>query len=299
MKRTIEDNDAAIEFAGVRLSHPDRILYPEQGVSKRALAEYYLAVADRILPHIANRPLSLVRCPRGQSGECFFQKHASKGFPKELRRIWIGEKRGSDEYLYVDDAAGLVAAAQMGALELHIWGACIDSLETPNRMVFDLDPDPSIGFAEVCKAAAEMRERLEELGLASYPMATGGKGVHVIVPLIPDHGWDEMKEFAEAVARSFADEKPDCYLAQASKSARKGRIFIDYLRNTRGATAIAPFSSRARKGAPIAWPVSWRRLGQLKTAQPASIASAGEMLRRQKNDPWPGYFDVQQALPRR
>ena len=298
-RKTQESNEAAVEIAGVRLTHPDRILYPEQGVSKRALAKYYRAVADRILPHIVNRPVSLVRCPRGRTGGCFFQKHASKGFPEELRKVRITEKSGSDDYVYIDGVAGLVAASQIGVLELHIWGAHIDSLEKPDRMVFDLDPDPSIDFAEVCKAAAEMRGRLEELGLVSYPMATGGKGIHVVVPLIPDHGWDEMKNFAEAVARSFADEKPDRYLAQASKSARKGRIFIDYLRNARGATAIAPFSSRARQGAPVAWPVSWRRLQYLKNAQLASINTAATLLWRQKSDPWRGYFDVRQTLPRR
>jgi len=300
MKRKRRDSsEEVVSIAGVRLSHPDRVLYPEQGVSKRELAEYYLAVADRILPHLVNRPVSLVRCPRGQTGECFFQKHASKGFPEELRRVRIRERSGSDEYVYIDGAPGLVAAAQLGVLELHIWGVHIDSLEKPDRMVFDLDPDPAVGFAEVRKAAAEMRERLGDLGLVSFPMATGGKGVHVVVPLVPDHGWDEIKDFAEAVARSFADKWPDRYLAQASKSARKGKIFIDYLRNARGATAIAPFSSRAREGAPVAWPLNWRQLQRLDNAQPASIATAAKLLRRQKSDPWQGYFDVRQELPRR
>jgi bifunctional non-homologous end joining protein LigD len=284
-------------IAGVRLTHPDRVLYPEQGVTKRALAEYYLAVADLILPHLADRPVSLVRCPRGTTGECFFQKHASKGFPDELRKVRIREKSGANDYVYVDDAAGLVAATQMGVLELHIWGSHIDTLEKPDRMVFDLDPDASVAFAEVRTAALELRKRLEELGLRSFAMATGGKGVHVVVPLTPKRGWDELKDFAEAIARSFADEKPDRYLATASKSARKGRIFIDYLRNARGATAITPFSSRAKPGAPVAWPLSWKQLQGLKDAQPATVATAESLLKRRKKDPWAGYFDVDQLLP--
>lgn len=285
------------EIAGIRLSNPDRILYPEQGVTKRVLAEYYVEVADLILPHLANRPVSLVRCPRGTTGECFFQKHASKGFPGEFRKVRIREKSGSDDYVYLDETAGLVAAAQMGVLELHIWGSHIDTLEKPDRMVFDLDPDAAVDFAEVRAAAAGLRERLEEVGLRSFAMATGGKGVHVVVPLTPTHDWDTLKDFAEAIARSFAEANPDRYLAKASKSARKGRIFIDYLRNSRGATAIAPFSSRAKPGAPIAWPVSWRQLKRLKDAQPATVATAAKQLKRRKKDPWAGYFDVEQVLP--
>jgi len=285
-------------IAGVHLTHADRVLYPEQGVTKRALAYYYLAVADLMLPHLAERPVSLVRCPRGAGGECFFQKHASKGFPDAFHRVRTREKSGSDEYVYVDDAAGLVAATQMGVLELHIWGSHIDTLEKPDRMAFDLDPDAAVDFAEVRSAALQLRNHLEGLGLRSFPMATGGKGIHVVVPLMPKHGWDDVKEFSETVARSFAEVNPERYLAKASKTARKGRIFIDYLRNARGATAIAPFSSRAKAGAPVAWPISWQQLQRLKNAQPTSVATAMRRLKRRKKDPWAGYFDVDQILPK-
>jgi bifunctional non-homologous end joining protein LigD len=291
--------DEAIELAGVRLTHPDRILFPGQGVTKRTLAEYYLAIADRILPHVAGRPLSLVRCPAGQSGECFFQKHASPGFPEALKPVRIREKSGSNDYLYIEDEAGLVAAVQMGVLELHVWGSHIETLETPDRLVFDFDPDEAVEFAAVRGAAVEMRDRLDALGLRSFAMATGGKGIHVVVPLTPREDWEAMKAFAAAMAETLAAEQPDRFLATASKAARKGRIFIDYLRNARGATAIAPFSCRARKGAPIAWPVAWPALSRLKSAQPASVDTAVGLLKRQKTDPWQGYFDVRQKLPAR
>jgi bifunctional non-homologous end joining protein LigD len=291
-----DDGDTA-EIAGIRLTHPDRVLYPGQGVTKRALAEYYVAVADRILPHIAGRPVSLVRCPRGQTGECFFQKHASKGFPDNLHRIRIREKSGSGEYLHIDDVSGLVAATQMGVLELHVWGSHIDTLEKPDRLVFDLDPDASVDFGEVREAALEMRKRLDDVGLRSFPMATGGKGIHVVVPLAPEPDWDEVKDFAEAIARTLAAEQPRRYLAKASKSARKGRIFIDYLRNARGATAVAPFSSRAKPDAPVAWPLAWEQVGRLADAQPATVSTAAKLLKRRKTDPWAGYFDLAQTLP--
>ncbi len=286
-----------IEIAGVRISHPDRVIFPGRNVTKRSLAEYYVAVADRILPHVARRPLSLVRCPRGQGGDCFFQKHASPGFPEEFRPIRIKEKSGTDTYLYVEDVSGLVAAVQMGVLELHIWGSQIADLERPDRLVFDLDPDEAVPFASVKEGARQMRDRLAALGLTSFPMVTGGKGIHVVVPLTPRHGWDEIRTFAEAMARMVAAEEPERYLAVMSKARRKGRIFIDYLRNARGATAIAPFSSRARGGAPIAAPVSWAALGRLQDAHPIAVDTAVAALAKERRDPWSGYFDVDQVLP--
>ncbi len=286
--------DEAGEFAGVRVTHPDRVLFEAQGLTKRDLIDYYLSVSDLILPHVANRPLSLVRCPQGSGGECFFQKHASQGFPAEFGHIRIKEKSATREYMIIEDERGLVAAVQVGALELHVWGARTDTLEKPDRMVFDFDPDEGLPFARVRDAAKDMRERLRRLGLESFAMATGGKGIHVVVPLAPKHSWDEHRNFAEALARLMEDEEPERFVANMSKARRKGRIFVDYLRNGRGATAISPYSTRARAGAFVATPVSWLQLARLKDAHPASIKDARKLL---KADPWPDYEQVKQALP--
>ncbi len=292
------DRDAGtVEIAGVRVTHPDKVVFAGQKITKRRLIDYYLGVADRILPHVAGRPLSLVRFPDGTDGDGFFQKHASPGFPADIRRVTIREKETKGEYLYVEDERGLVAAVQMGALELHIWGAHVADLERPDRLVFDFDPDEAVDFAVVRDSAKEMRERLDVLGLTSFAMATGGKGIHVVVPLTPHDGWDDVRAFAEAMARTLAAENPDRYIAEASKTRRKGRIFIDYLRNGRGATAIAPFSTRARAGAPVAWPVSWSALARLKSAHETTVDNAASTLARQKKDPWAGFFDIEQVLP--
>jgi len=286
-----------IEIAGVKVTHPGRVMFPGRNITKKMLIEYQLAIADRILPHVALRPLSLVRCPRGQEGDCFFQKHALKGFPEEFKPIVIAEKEGRGTYLYIEDEKGLVAAVQMGALELHIWGSHNKTLEKPDRLVFDLDPDEEVDFAAVKLGAAEMRDRLKSIGIESFCMTTGGKGLHVVVPLTPKHGWDDIKAFAEAMARTLAADDPDRYLAVMSKAKRKGKIFVDYLRNGRGATAIAPFSTRARAGAPVAWPVNWRNLSKLENAHPVTIDNYADVLKRERTDPWKGYFDVDQVLP--
>jgi bifunctional non-homologous end joining protein LigD len=277
---------------GVRVTHPDKVLYPGRNITKRDLIAHYVEVADRMLPHIANRPVSLVRCPDGEGGECFFQKHASKGFPSEFRAVPIRESAGKRDYLYIEDLQGLVAAVQMGALELHLWGVHAGDIERPDRMVFDLDPDEDVPFAAVTKAAKELRARLKALKLESFAMATGGKGVHVVLPLARGHSWDQHRDFAEAIARLMAEEEPDRFVASMSKAKRKGRIFIDYLRNTRGATAIAPYSSRARNGAPFAVPVSWQSLAQLRNANPFQIGSVP------RGDPWKGYAKLKQRLPK-
>jgi bifunctional non-homologous end joining protein LigD len=292
-RATSFSDDGNPQIAGVRVTHPDRVLYPGTKITKQELIAYYLKVAGRMLPHIAGRPISLVRCPRGAGQKCFFQKHANEGWPDNFKSVRIKEKSGADDYLYIEDEAGLVAATQMGVLELHLWGSMADDVEKPNRMIFDLDPDEGLGFTEVKQAAKDLKKRLENLDLESFPMATGGKGIHVIVPLTPGHSWDDHRNFSEAIARVMADEEPERFVANMSKTKRRGKIFVDYLRNQRGATAIAPFSSRARKGAPVAWPVSWAQLTRLKNAQPAHVDefSLGA-------DPWKGYFRTRQKLPR-
>lgn len=283
------------EVEGVRITHPDRVLFPGQGVTKRALIDYYIEVADLMLPHLAGRPLALVRCPRGSEQDCFFQKHASAGWPDDFRKIRIREKSGTDEYLYIEDVAGLVAAVQMGVLELHIWGSRADGVEKPDRMVFDLDPDEGLPFGKVKEAAKELRERLGKLNLESFPLATGGKGIHVVVPLARRHRWDQHRAFAEAMARLMAEDSPERYIATMSKAKRRGKIFVDYLRNQRGATAIAPYSSRARKGAHVAVPLSWRAVAKLGNAHPFSVKDAARL--RRAGDPWKGYAKLKQTLP--
>jgi bifunctional non-homologous end joining protein LigD len=287
--------DGAEEIAGVRVTHPDRVLFADQGVTKRELIAHYLSVADAMLPHVADRPISLVRCPQGSGKACFFQKHASDGFPDAFRQIRITEKSGTDQYLYIEDERGLVAAVQMGVLELHLWGCHVDDVEKPDRMIFDLDPDTGLDFAHVREAAGELRDRLKDAGLDSFPLVTGGKGVHVVVPLARGHSWDAHRDFAEAMARVMAEENPDRYVATMSKAKRRGKIFVDYLRNTRGATAIAPFSTRARPGAYVAMPVSWPQLARLRDAHPVRVGEAKRFLRR---DPWPDYFKLRQKLPK-
>jgi bifunctional non-homologous end joining protein LigD len=288
--------DGAEEIAGVRITNPDRVLYPDCGITKRDVIAHYLSVADLMLPHIADRPLSLVRAPRGVGGETFYQKHASDGWPDEFKAISIREKSGSDRYMYIEDERGLVAAAQMSVLELHIWCCHVDEVEKPDRLVFDFDPDEDLDFGHVRAAAKQMRAMLKEIGLQSFPMVTGGKGVHVVVPLKRGHSWDEHREFAEALARVMAEREPDRFIANMSKAKRRGKIFVDYLRNQRGATAISPFSTRARKGAPVALPVSWDKLARLEDAHPAAVGEAAKFMGR--SDPWPGYFKLRQTLPK-
>ncbi|WEX11425.1 non-homologous end-joining DNA ligase [Chelativorans sp. AA-79] len=272
-------------IAGISLSHPDKVLFDAQGLTKADIARHYVRVAERMLPAVRNRLISLVRCPDGRSKECFFQKHAGRGFPKAVRRQEITEKDGGTaEYLYVGDLAGIVAGVQMNTLEFHIWGSRIDSLEKPDRLVFDLDPAEGLAFGDVRQAALDLRDRLEGLGLKSLPLVTGGKGVHVVAPLARRTEWPQVKAFARAVANRMGEEEPERFLAQASKEKRKGRIFIDWLRNERGATAIAPYSTRARQGAPIAMPVSWEEFGGLSAANTFRIQDMGA--RMTAPDPW-------------
>ena len=293
--RSEKSHDDADEIEGVRVTHPDRALFPDEGVTKRDLADYYLKVADLMLPHIVDRLLALVRCPRGSAQKCFFQKHASPGWPNLFKKVRIREKSGTDDYLYVEDAAGLVAAVQMDILELHIWGAHVDKVEKPDRLVFDFDPGEGVAFERVKDAAHELRSRLHKLGLESFALATGGKGIHVVSPLSRGHSWGEHRAFAEAMARLMAEDSPARYVANMAKAKRGGKIYIDFLRNQRGATAIAPYSTRARKGAYVATPLSWNALSRLKDAHPASVKDAARLARA--GDPWKGYASLKQVLP--
>ncbi|MCZ4346504.1 DNA ligase D [Devosia neptuniae] len=286
---------AAADKAAVRLTSPDRVVYPGQGVTKAELVAYYAAVAERMLPYVANRPLSLLRCPQGRAKYCFFQKHDTGGFPDAMKSLLITEKDGSKEdYFYIDDLAGLIAGTQMNVLEWHLWGSRNKDVKKPERIIFDIDPDEGLGFADVRAAATDIRDLLNALGLKSYPLVSGGKGVHVIAPLTPRVAWPEVKAFCKGLAQRLADDQPDRYIATMSKAKRKGKLFIDYLRNERGSTAIAPWSSRSREGAPAAVPVSWDELQNVKSANQFTLAAAAE--RASEADPWTDYFEITQSI---
>ena len=289
-----EDGVAAAEAAGIRVTSPDRVMFPEQGVTKARIMAYYAAIADTMLPFVANRPLSLVRCPGGRAKQCFFQKHNTGGFGDAMKSVDIVESSGeTNDYFYLDDLAGLLAGVQMGVLEYHIWGSRRDNVEKPDRLIFDIDPDEGLDFALVKGAARDLRDRLEAIGLRSFPLVTGGKGVHVVVPVQRRAEWPEAKAFAAGFARMVAGEEPERFTATLSKAKRKGKMFIDYLRNERGSTAISPFSTRSRPGAPVAVPVDWDGLDALPAANVFSLDSAVE---RAKSPFWDGYWDVKQSL---
>jgi bifunctional non-homologous end joining protein LigD len=280
----------------MKISNRDRVIFPESGETKGDLADYYAAVASLMLPFAATRPISLVRCPQGRAKKCFFQKHDSGTFGDHVHHVPIREKDGGmEDYLYLDDAEGLLACVQMGTIEFHGWGARADDVELPERMIFDLDPDEGLDFAECARAAKDIRARLADLGLVSFAMLSGGKGVHVVVPLKRGHDWDTHKDFARRFAEAMSLSQPKRYVATMSKAKRKGRIFIDWLRNQRGATAVLPYSARAREGAPVAVPIAWDELEGMKDAHPFSIADASKLIERARD--LRGWGFCEQSLP--
>lgn len=284
------------EVLGVRLSHPERVLYPENGITKLALANYYEQVADWMLPHVSNRPLALVRCPGGRSKPCFFQKHPGERATAHLLKVNIAEKGKAEYHLALRDAAGLMELVQMGVLEIHVWDSQTKNLEKPDRLIFDLDPDPAVEWGGVVTAAREIRLLLEELGLVSFLKTTGGKGLHLVVPVQPRTDWDDAKSFCHALADFVVQAAPDRYIATMSKAARKGKIFIDYLRNARGATAVAPYSTRARPGATVSVPLAWEELTPRLRPDQFTVASVPARLAKLKKDPWADLSKTKQTI---
>ena len=272
----------------VRLTHPGKVLFPDAGLTKAELAAYLDSAAERMGPFLYGRPISLVRAPDGVGGQTFFQKHAMKGMPEEIELIPIKESDGkAEDYLTLPNATALVSAAQISAVEFHLWGSRNDDLERPDRLVFDLDPDEALDFQVVKRAAFDIKALLDNADLASFAMITGGKGIHIVLNLKPKLSWDEAKGFASDVAQQIAALDPKRFVANMAKAKRKGRIFVDYLRNGRGATAIAPYSPRARGTAPVAVPVSW---DELKTIPSASVFKLRDMSARlAEPDPWADY----------
>lgn len=284
--------------AGVRISNPDKVLYPEQGVTKRALAEFYATIADFILPHVIHRPLTLLRCPDGRLGECFYQKHLGESAPDALRTIPISEKRRSEDYVVIDDIQGLISLAQLGVLEIHPWGSSEADIEKPDMLTFDLDPGPDVAWPMLVEGARFLRHRLEELNLTSFVKTSGGKGLHVVVPIQPRTEWAEAKAFAGAVARDLARRRPDRFTAEMKKTKRQGRILIDYLRNDRGATAVAAYSTRAGAGAPVSAPIRWDELTRTAASDRYRLDNLPKRLAALKNDPWEDFFQVRQWMPK-
>ena len=278
------------------ISNPDRVYYSDIGVTKRALAEYYADIAEWILPHLVRRPLSLLRCPEGREKECFFQKHFRDAAPQLLRPVEIVEKHGREAYSVVDDIEGVIALVQMGVLEIHVWGSRDDRLEQPDMMIFDLDPAPEVIWTRMIGAAHLVRDMLSDLGLRSFVKTTGGKGLHIVVPLTPSAGWDRVKDFAHAFADGIVRKFPREYIATMSKEKRRDKIFVNYLRNGRGATSIAAYSTRARPGAPIATPISWGELTEDLKPDSFHIGNIRRRLLQLKEDPWKGYFQVRQEI---
>lgn len=282
----------------VKVSNRDRLIFPDSDVTKGDLADYYALVAPAMLPWAAHRPISLVRCPQGRAKRCFFQKHDAGTFGDYVHQVPIREKDGSTEdYLYIEDADGLVMCVQMGTIEFHGWGSSVATLEQPDRMVFDLDPDEELGFDVVKKAAEDIKNQLAEIGLVSFAMLSGGKGVHVVVPLKPQAEWPAVKDFAERFARALAEAEPERYVANMSKAKRKGRIFLDYLRNQRGSTAVLPYVARARSGAPVAAPVTWAELRDIDSAHRWGVRDAAELLERANSRELAGWGFADQVLP--
>jgi bifunctional non-homologous end joining protein LigD len=293
VKHSAPARNAKAIVGGVTLSHPDRVYWQDAGVSKRDLAEFYTQIWQWMRPHVVGRPIALLRCPEGAAGQCFFQKHAAAGIATEHLHL-IPEK--GDKILSIDDLAGLISLVQAGVLEIHTRGTTADDRERADRLVFDLDPGPGTGWKDVVAAAREVRERLTRLKLKSFVKTSGGKGLHVVLPVKPTP-WDKAKDFCHAVAASMAADDPDRYVASATKSKRNKRIFIDYLRNSREATAVAPYSTRARPGAPVSVPVEWSELAGLKSAGQYTVLNLPARLARLRKDPWANIGRLRQALP--
>jgi bifunctional non-homologous end joining protein LigD len=273
------------------ITHPERIVFPDVGLTKGDIASYYAAVADRMMPHLDGRPISFVRAPDGLAGQKFFQRHQLAGMSEGIRLVSDPDGEHED-FVAINDPQGLVTAAQFGVIEIHGWGARLPKLRKPDRLVLDLDPDPAVPFASVREAAFELRDLFAGINLESFAMITGGKGVHVIVPLDASQGWDVITDFAEGIAQGLASADPDRYIATASKEKRKNRIYVDWLRNRLTASAIVPWSLRAKSNASVAVPVTWPEIRKLDRADQYTLLTAPD-----RKDPWTTkFFTLKQRI---
>lgn len=283
----------SIVIKGIRITSPDKVIFEDPEIKKADVVRYYEKVSERMLPYVGNRILSIVRCPKGISESCFFKKHPgpdSEGIVTLPITTGSGEK---EDYFYIESASGLISEAQMGTLEFHTWGSCVDDLEKPDMMVFDLDPDEGMELEQVRQGVKDTKSLLDQLSLVSYLKTSGGKGYHVVVPLKPSVGWDAFHDFARHIAELMEQKWPDRYTSNVRKDRRKDRIFIDWIRNGRGATSIAPYSIRARKGARVSMPITWE---ELDTVAPGGIGMADALMRIGGNDPWKDFYQIDQRL---
>ncbi|WP_255324819.1 non-homologous end-joining DNA ligase [Rhodanobacter sp. OR444] len=281
---------------GIVISHPERVVYPDDGITKQQVADYYASVMKWFLPGVAGRPVSVIRCPEGTAKTCFFQKHMIQGL-KHVGSARLKEESGAQaSYIYLRDAASVIELVRFGVLEFHPWGATIEQPDRADRVVFDLDPGNNVGWERVVAAARLVHRLLSQLGLESFLRTTGGKGLHVVVPLNPGCPWPQVKDFARTFAGTLAQAHPLEFVATASKARRNGLIYVDYLRNSRGATSVASYSLRARPGAPVAMPLRWAELGKLRSGRDFDIRSAPRRLARLRTDPWAGVDTLRQNL---
>ena len=288
------------EVAGVRISNPNKILYPDPGLTKYELALYYEAISEYMLPYLVKRPLTLLRCPEGYQAQCFFQKHIiEESASSEIRRIAVNHKSNKNEYLVVGSVTGVIALVQMGVLEIHTWSAQIDRLEYPDRVVFDLDPDEGLPWEKVLLAAMTLHARLADLGLQSFVKTTGGKGLHIVAPIVRRNNWSDVEQFAKAIAREFVNSDPLSYTASMSKAAMREKIYIDYVRNTKGSTISVNYSTRAKPGAPVSVPLRWDELSPKIHSDYYNVVNILERIKSLKKDPWQAYKSVQQSITKK
>jgi bifunctional non-homologous end joining protein LigD len=287
--------DGSLMFEGVRLTHPDRVLYSGTTLTKLDIARYYTAVSEWALPELSRRVLTLVRSPAAGQ-KTFYQKHIDAGAPAAIKRLELDEEAGPEIYPYIEDLPGLIGLVQMGVLEIHPWGSRIEKLERPDRVTFDLDPDEDLPWQRVTEAAVDVRDALFDIGLRSFAKTTGGKGLHVVVPLTPKLDWDEVKAFAKWVADSFVTQRPEAFTANMAKKARQGRIFIDYLRNGRGATAVAAYSPRVRSGAPVSAPLSWEEVENGARPGGLTVETVPERMAKLAIEPWAEMTTIRQSI---
>jgi bifunctional non-homologous end joining protein LigD len=283
-------------FHSITLSNPDKVYYPGARTTKLDVAEYYQTVAPYMLPYLVKRPISLVRCPDGIDAQRFFQRHAMNGMSEAIKEIPIPGGETDKPYLYIDGDKGLFGLVQIGTLEIHDWGVSIKKVSQPDRVVFDLDPDEDLDLRILKAAATEVREFLSDLGLTSFLKSTGGKGLHLVAPIAPKRGWEEVKSFCKAIADALVAARPDRYTANPLKRTREGKIFVDYLRNQRGGSAIVVYSTRAKEGAPVACPLRWDELKSLKSASPYTIKTLPARLKSLKADPWEEFHSTRQSI---